>query len=409
MKWPTWAPWSRKATTVELINALEVYERMVGSARSKAGGPVTWQTALRVSTVLACAGVIARGIAQVPLKLMQDVDGRKRVARENPLYWVLHNQPNEWQTSYEYRETMALHLVLCGRHIAIRNEFRGELLELLPVEPQMVRTQRGKDGAIKYLITLPGGTQQEYDQSQVWHVRGMGWNGWDGLEPLQLAREAIGLAMASEDSQSLLHANGLRPSGVYSVEGTLNPEQHKALRAHLVANYAGDKAGLPMIVDRAAKWLSTTMSGVDAQHLETRRFQVEEVCRAMGVMPIMVGHADKSQTYASSEQQFIAHVVHTLSPWYQRIEQSIDAHLIGRKQVEAGYYSKFVPAGLLRGAIKDQGDYFAKALGSGGAPAWMTQDEVRDLLEMNPMGGTAASLPVATNAQQPPPADPVPA
>lgn len=409
MKWPNWAPWSRKATTVEMINALEVYERMVGSARSKSGTPVTWQTALRVSTVLACAGVIARGIAQVPLKLMQDVDGRKRVARENPLYWVLHNQPNEWQTSYEYRETMALHLVLCGRHIAIKNEFRGELLELLPVEPQMVQLQRGNDGTIKYLITLPGGSRQEYSQSQVWHVRGMGWNGWDGLEPLQLAREAIGLAMASEDSQSLLHANGLRPSGVYSVEGTLNPEQHKALRRHLVDNYAGDKAGLPMIVDRAAKWLSTTMSGVDAQHLETRRFQVEEVCRAMGVMPIMVGHADKSQTYASSEQQFIAHVVHTLSPWYQRIEQSIDAHLLGRQQVEAGYYAKFVPAGLLRGAIKDQGEYFAKALGSGGAPAWMTQDEVRDLLEMNPMGGDAAKLPAATNLPKAPPADPMPA
>lgn len=409
MSWRDWRPWAQKATTVETINALEVYERMIGAARSKSGSPVTWQTALRVSTVLACAGVIARGIAQVPLKLMQDIDGRKRVARENPLYWVLHNQPNEWQTSYEYRETMALHLVLCGKHIAIKNEFRGELLELLPVEPQTVQMQRGKDGAIKYLVTLPGGSRQEYEQSQVWHVRGLGWNGWDGMEPLQLAREAIGLAMASEDSQSALHANGLRPSGVYSVEGTLNTEQHKTLRAHLVSNYAGDKAGLPMIVDRAAKWLSTTMSGVDAQHLETRRFQVEEVCRAMGVMPIMVGHADKSQTYASSEQQFIAHVVHTLSPWYQRIEQSIDAHLLGRKQVQAGYYAKFIPAGLLRGAIKDQGDYFAKALGSGGAPAWMTQDEVRELLEMNPMGGDAAKLPTATNVPKPPPADPLPA
>ncbi len=400
--------WGRKATTVEMVDALQVYERMIGTARSASGFPVTWQTALRVSTVLACAGVIARGVAQVPLKLMQDEGGRKRVAREHPLYWLLHNQPNEWQTSYEYRETMALHLVLAGRHIAIRNDFRGELLELLPVEPQWVRIKRQPDGELRYFISMPDGRQQEYTQDQVWHVRGLGWSGWDGLEPLQLARDAIGLSMASEDSQSRLHKNGLRPTGVYSIDGTLSKEQHEALRKHLIANNTGENAGLPMIVDRAAKWLSTTMSGVDAQHLETRRFQVEEVCRMLGVMPIMVGHADKSQTYASSEQQFIAHVVHTLSPWYTRIEQSIDAHLLGRKQVQQGYYAKFVPAGLLRGAIKDQGDYFAKALGSGGSPAWMTQDEVRELLEMNPMGGDAARLPVATNVPQAPSPAPAP-
>lgn len=396
--------WGRKNTTVDIIDALDVYSRMIGYRRSRAGPAVTWETALKVSTVLACAGVIARGIAQVPLKVMQDEAGRKRAAREHPLYWLLHNQPNEWQTSYEYRETMALHLVLCGRHIAIKNVFRGELLELLPVEPQRVRIQRAADGRLRYFVTIGEGRSQEYDQDEVWHVRGLGWNGWDGLEPLVLARDAIGLSIATEDSQSALHKNGMRTSGVYSVEGNLNAQQYDQLRQHLIKNHAGDNAGLPMIVDRAAKWLATTMTGVDAQHLETRRFQVEEVCRAMGVMPIMVGHADKSQTYASSEQQFIAHVVHTLSPWYQRIEQSIDAHLLGKAQVQRGYYAKFVPAGLLRGAIKDQGDYFAKALGAGGSPAWMTQDEVRELLEMNPMGGDAAQLPVATNLPPAPPA-----
>jgi len=396
--------WGRKATTVDMIDALDVYERMITSRRSKSGKAVTWETALKVSTVLACAGVIARGIAQVPLKIMQDEAGRKRTAREHPLYWLLHNQPNEWQTSYEYRETMALHLVLCGRHIAVKNVFRGEILELLPVEPQRVRIQRERDGRLRYFVTVGEGMSKEYEQDQVWHVRGLGWNGWDGLEPLVLARDAIGLSIATEDSQSALHKNGLRTSGTYSVDGNLSAAQYDALRTHLMKNYAGENAGLPMIVDRAAKWLASTMTGVDAQHLETRRFQVEEVCRAMGVMPIMVGHADKSQTYASSEQQFIAHVVHTLSPWYQRIEQSIDAHLLGKKQVQDGYYAKFVPAGLLRGAIKDQGDYFAKALGSGGSPAWMTQDEVRELLEMNPMGGDAARLPVATNVAPAPPA-----
>ena len=207
-----------------------------------------------------------------------------------------------------------------------------------------------------------------------------------------------------------MHENGVSAPGVYSVEGKLDEKQCKDLRNFIKENYSGANKGLPMIVDRGAKWLPLAMSGVDAQHLETRRFQVEEVCRFMRVMPIMVGHADKSQTYASSEQQFLAHVVHTLSPWYARIEQSIAAQLLTERDERSGVYVKFLPAGLMRGAIKDQGDYFAKALGSGGAPAWMTQDEVRELLEMNPMGGDAARLPIATNVPSPAPArdDPEP-
>jgi len=161
-----------------------------------------------------------------------------------------------------------------------------------------------------------------------------------------------------------------------------------------------------MVVDRAAKWLPLAMSGVDAQHLETRKHQVEEVCRAMGVMPIMVFSSDKAATYASAEAMFQAHVVHTLAAWWERIEQSIDCNLLSEADVRGGVFAKFIGAGMLRGSMKDRAEYFAKALGSGGSPAWMTQDEVRSLEELNPMGGDAARLPVATNV---PAAAPAPA
>ena len=157
-----------------------------------------------------------------------------------------------------------------------------------------------------------------------------------------------------------------------------------------------------MILDRSAKWLQQSMSGVDAQHIETRRFQVEEVCRALRVMPIMVGSSDKASTYASAEQMFLAHVVHTLSPWYERLEQSIDVHLLTPADRAGGVYAKFVVNALLRGSTKDRGEFYARALGAGGSPAWMTQDEVRALEEMNPMGGKAAELPVPLNATKPP-------
>jgi phage portal protein BeeE len=123
----------------------------------------------------------------------------------------------------------------------------------------------------------------------------------------------------------------------------------------------------------------------------------------MGVMPIMVFSNDKASTYASAEAMFQAHVVHTLAAWWERIEQSIDCNLLTDADDRAGLYAKFVGNGLMRGSMKDRADYFAKALGSGGSPAWMTQDEVRSMEEMNPMGGDAAALPIATNLPKTPP------
>lgn len=403
MSWRDWLPWSRKNATLDLFR--DIY----GGRATKSGVRMDWRQALRVSTALACARVIADGVAQVPLKVFQDRQGGGRdVMRDHPLYRLLHSAPNPWQTSFEWRETVVLHAVFTGRHYSFINRVRGEVRELIPFEPQTVEVKRARDGTLTYKVTL-NGTTEEFPAESIWHLRGPSWNGWEGMDAIDLARDALGLAVATEEQHARMHENGVSVPGVYSVEGKLDQSQYDMLRRFIKENYSGANKGLPMILDRNAKWLPLAMSGVDAQHLETRRFQVEEVCRFMRVMPIMVGHADKSQTYASSEQQFLAHVVHTLSPWYARIEQSIAAQLLTERDERSGVYVKFLPAGLMRGAIKDQGDYFAKALGSGGAPAWMTQDEVRELLEMNPMGGDAARLPIATNVpNQVPARDPEP-
>jgi HK97 family phage portal protein len=389
----SWLPWSRKSTST-----LDIFREIYGSKMARAGVTVNWDAAIRVSTVLACARVIAQGIAQVPLKVYRESNGTKLPATDHPLYFLLHNQPNPWQTSFEYRETMGLHLALAGRHYAFRNvDSAGVLRELIPFEPGKVEPKRIDGGEIEYTVTFDNGMKVSYPQTSIWHVRGLGWNGWQGMDAVDLAREAIGLSIAAESAHAKLFANGVQSKGTYSVERTLNPEQYKQLRKHIVENTTGDNAGMPMIVDQGAKWLQTAMTGEDAQHVELRRHQIEEVCRAMGVMPIMVGHSDKTATYASAEQMFIAHVVHTLTPWYVRLEQSIDAHLLGRVSVEQGFYSKFVAQGLMRGAMKDRGEYLSKALGAGGSPAWMTQDEARGLEELNPLGGSAAVLPQATN------------
>lgn len=403
MSWRDWVPWSRKSGAG---STLDLFREIYGNRQSKTGATVNFKTALQCATVMACARVIANGIAQVPLKLYQESeDGRKTTARTHPLYRVLHRKPNPWQTSFEFREMVGLHLALAGRAYAYKVIVGGQIRELIPFEPGKVQAKLATDGiTITYEVTGRDGTVMTFGSDLIWHLKGPSWNGWEAMDALELAREAIGLAIATEESQANLHRNGVRVPGVYSVEGTLSEPQHKQLRKFLAENYAGENSGLPMIVDRNAKWLQMAMTGVDAQHLETRKHQVVEVCRAMGVMPIMVFESDKATTYASAEAMFDAHVKHTLGVWWERIEQSIDCNLLSQRDLEDGIYSKFVGNGLLRGSVKDRADYYSKALGAGGSPAWMTPDEVRSLEELNPLGGDAARLPIATNVPAPQPA-----
>jgi HK97 family phage portal protein len=199
-----------------------------------------------------------------------------------------------------------------------------------------------------------------FPAESIWHVKGPSWNTWKGMPAVEFAREAIGLSIATEEAHAKLHAHGAQASGVYSVDGTLNPDQYKALRAWIEENLSGENRFRPMVLDRAAKWTQISMNGVDSQHLETRKHQVEEVCRAFRVMPIMVGQADKAATYASAEQMFLAHVIHTLCPWYERIEQSIDVNLLTAADRRQGIYAKFLPNGLMRGAAKDRAEFYSK-------------------------------------------------
>lgn len=370
-------PWRKKG-----MSTLDLFREIYGGRQSVTGKTVNVKTALEVSTVIACVRVIGAGIAQVPLKLMlESPDGRTRLpARKHPLYEVLATRPNQWQTSFEYRETLAWHVVLTGNHFSFKNVVFGKIKELIPFEPGCVKVLRADDGVMSYEVTSPNGSKQIFPAESIWHVRGPSWSGWIGLESVSLAREAIGLAMATEEAAAQLHKNGVRSSGVYSVEGTLNAEQYKGLKTWIDAEMGGlENTGKAMVLDRNAKWLNTSMSGIDAQSLETRKHQIEEICRFMGVNPIMVYAESKNTTYASAEQMFLAHVVHTLSPWYQRLEQSIDANLLTAKERADGYYSCFVEEGLLRGSLKDTKDYLLGLVNGG----LMTPNEGRSKLDLN--------------------------
>lgn len=394
------------------VDPLEIWAELARAGRtSKAGPTVTLENAFRVAAFFACLKVLSQGVAQVPFKLYREqrVDGLKVIdpARDHRVYDLLATAPNDWQTSFEFREQMVIHAAL-GNAYAWKNRTVGGIAELILLDPgRMVVEQPQEFEAPIYKYTGKDGRVVPFPANQIWHVRGPSWNSFLGLEVLNLAREVLGLTIAIDDSVSNLHKDGVRPSGVYSVDGPLNQKQHDDIVIWL-KKQAADKSS-PLVLDRGAKWLSQTMTSIDAQTREMRSQQIEEVCRFMGVMPIMIGYSDKASTYASSEQMFLAHVMHTLSPWYSRIEGSADVNLLSKEERAKGYYFKFTAAALLRGAMKDQGEFFSRMLGAGGTRQVMSQDEIRELLELNPMGGDAAILhePQGTQpAKEPEPASP---
>lgn len=374
---------SRKMSSLDLLK--EVY----GAKPSKSGVPVNWKTALGVTTVLACCRVIADGIAQVPWRVYQDTGSGRSIAADHPVHGLLYRRPNPWQTSFSFRETMMFHTLLVGNAFVFLNRVgsRREIREMVLLDPSLVEVEQLEDMTIEYRVSGRDGIKQRVPSEAIWHVRGPSWNGWMGMETVKLAREAIGLAIGTEDTHSSLHKNGAKVPGVLTVEGKLSPEQYEKLFKWVKENFTGADANNPMILDNGAKWTPLAMTGVDAQHLETRKYQIEEICRAFRVMPIMVGYSDKTATYASAESMFLAHVIHTLSPWYERLEQSADINLLSEADRKAGYYTKFTPNALMRGAAKDRAEFYAKALGSGGSPAWMTPNEVRSLEEMDRIDG----------------------
>lgn len=368
-----------------------------GARASKSGVPVSWDRALDVTTVLACVRVLAEGIAQPPLRIMQTTpDGRGAVpATEHPLYRVLYRRPNPWMTSFALRETMVMHLALAGNAYFYKNMVRGRVKELIPFDPGCITITRNNDYSLTYRVSALDGTTQDFPQSLIWHVRGPSWDTWRGLDAVRQAREAIGLTIATENTQAEMHANGLQMAGTYSTEQKIDPEQYKKIQAWISAQVGGSNKHKPFVIDSGFKWTPQSMTGVDAEHLETRKFQIEEVCRAFRVLPPMVGHSGQSMTFASAEQIFLAHVIHTLMPWAVRIEQAIDNDLLDGPE-DAGYFAKFNMNSLLRGAHKDRGEFYAKALGTGGSPAYMTPNEIRALEDLNPVEG-GDELPKPTN------------
>lgn len=348
-----------------------------------AGVAVTEKTALQVSTVLACVKVIADGCATPPFHVYREKpDGSRERALNIPEYRLLNRRPNEWQTSYEWRRLMTAHAVLTGSALSIK--VRGDnrrVRELIPVMAGSWDVRKVSRYELRYRCFDEFGLIGDFPSDDVFVLNGLQWDWGSALNAVMLARSAIGLTIATERSQAAFHENGLRPSGTYSVEGTLNADQYQRLAEHISSRHSGPgKTGLPMILDRSAKWLSTTMTGVDAQHHETRMMQVQEICRVFNVFPIMAGHSDKAATFASSEAFFSAHLKHTLAPWHENWTQRVDEMLLDGS---GPLFGEFDVRYLRAGDMKDRA-VWNRTMAELGI---YTRNELRDEEHKDPLPG----------------------
>lgn len=347
-----------------------------------AGVTVNEKTALQVSTVLACVKVIADGCATPDLNVFRELpDGKRQKATNIPEFRLLSRRPNEWQTSYEWRRQMTLHAALCGAGLSIK--IKGDnkrVQELIPVQPGQWEVRKTSRYELRYRCWDEFGIIGDFSVDDVFVLNGLQWDWSESMNAVMLARSSIGLAIATEKSQSAMHENGLRPSGTYSVDGTLSREQQERLTAYLKDKSGPSKTGIPLVLDRAAKWLNTSISGVDAQHVETRRLQIEEICREFGVFPIMVGHSDKTATFASSEAFFAAHLKHTLAPWHKAWNQRMDEMLLDGS---GPLYTEFDTRYLTAGSMVDRAKWSRTMIETGIYSA----NEIRDYDGLDPREG----------------------
>lgn len=375
----------RKSTTYSLDQLARV-AGWIGWGTSS-GGSVNERNAVDVTAVFCAARVIAEGIAQMPVRVVEetyDANGlpSRRIMRGHWAHRLLAVRPNNWQTSYEFREGMVFNAVLGKGAIAIKNVVRGEVRELLPVPAGCWTVEQMADYSLKIRVDYDDKTHDTFDLSQVFYLRGPSLDGFQALPAVRQAREAIGLSKALERQQAKLAGNGGKPSGVLSFTQRLAPETANKLRETWQERFGPDGDGGVAILDGDAKFQSMTMTSVDAQHLETRRLQIEEIARAFRVQPIMLMQADKAATFASAEQMFRNHVIHTLGPWVERWEQAANRDILANVD---GLRVDLDERNLLRGDFKDQAEYYAKALGAGGGPAWMTQNEIRAEIGYDPV------------------------
>ena len=348
---------------------------------STSGKAVTERSAMQMTAVYSCVRILAEAIAGLPLHLYTyKEDGGKEKAIGHPLYLLLHDEPNPEMSSFVFRETLMTHLLLWGNAYAqiIRNG-KGEVVALYPLMPNRMTVDRDSSGQLFYSYqmnnsdapTMKAGTVI-LKPSDVLHIPGLGFDGLVGYSPIAMAKNAIGLAIATEEYGAKFFANGATPGGLLEYPGTVKDPDR--VRESWNKGFSGSQnAGKVAILEEGMKYTPISIAPEQAQFLETRKFQINEIARIFRVPPHMVGDLEKS-SFSNIEQQSLEFVKYTLDPWVVRWEQSLSRALFTPEEKKK-YFFKFNVEGLLRGDYQSRMNGYATARQNG----WMSANDIREL------------------------------
>ena len=368
-------------------------DRTAGSAYSfflggtASGKYVTERSAMQMTAVYCCVRILSEAVASLPLQFYRYTDdGGKEKAVEHPLYFLLHDEPNPEMTSFIFRETLMTHLLLWGNAYSqiIRNG-KGEVVALYPLMPDRMKVDRDEHGRLYYEYTVYDtddvdgrkgtdkvGRTVRLQPHDVLHIPGLGFDGLVGYSPIAMAKNAIGLAIATEEYGSKFFANGAAPSGVLEHPGTI--KDPSKVRESWQATFGGSgNANKIAVLEEGMKYTPISISPEQAQFLETRKFQIDEIARIFRVPPHMIGDLEKS-SFNNIEQQSLEFVKYTLDPWVSRWEQAMVRALLTPDEKKR-YFFKFNVDGLLRGDYQSRMNGYATARQNG----WMSANDIREL------------------------------
>lgn len=372
-------------------DAPKVEDRTVGSSftffmgNSSSGKTVTERSAMQMTAVYACVRILSEAVAGLPLHFYRyKEDGSKEKAIDSNLYHLLHDEPNPEMSSFVFRETLMTHLLLWGNAYAqiIRNG-KGEIIALYPLMPNKMSVDRDENGKLYYAYTRSdcepntmNGSSVVLEPKDVLHIPGLGFDGLVGYSPIAMAKNAIGLAIATEEFGSKFFANGAAPSGVLEHPGTIKDPTR--VREAWQSQFGGSgNSGKVAVLEEGMKYTPISISPEQAQFLETRKFQINEIARIFRVPPHMVGDLEKS-SFSNIEQQSLEFVKYTLDPWVVRWEQSLSRSLLSEDEKKQ-YFFKFNLEGLLRGDYQSRMNGYAIARQNG----WMSANDIRELEDLD--------------------------
>ena len=358
-----------------------------GSAGTWTGKVVTPETTLQVATALACVRLTASTISTLPLRVYREApDGGHQPASDHPLALLLRQSPNADQTPVEFIEGMVGALMLHGNAFALKTSSAGQVRALTLLSPDRMTVRRDpQDGALRYHYADPRG-REEYTADEIWHLRGFGVGGDLGLSPIQYGRQALGMAMATDEAAARTFSNGMRPGGFFLSKRSLTKEQREQARAALIEPMQGaENAGrIGILEGEEFSWQPVAMPAKDVELLASRGLHIEEICRLFGIPPILVGHAANGVTAWGTgiETIVLSWLTTSLRPLLARIEASMNRSLVAPGE-RGRIWAEFAVEGLLRA----DSDGRAKLYASGAQNGWLLRNEIRRLENLPPLPG----------------------